>query len=457
MDNQNVQNIPPTPTPPSPIVHPAPPISSAKVPPFSAIPAIQPLVVHPATKKIKWLIIGILSLLILGAGGVLGYMYFFPSPERVLEKMALNIGKITSIDYSGNIALTVDKAALENNSIIPLGESDSNVSNEAFSIFFNGISDLRQFDNPQNSFAFTTDIKALKEKGKIGIEFRNIEKALYIRLTSAPDLGFFSLKPIENMWLKIEQKQIDEQFNTEELKEKKESIEKELNPEKIKQLRDEFFKAQVFKITQTLPRETIDGRVMFHYRYIIDKEGIKRFVQTANSIIGGKAFTAEDLATMDKELEKTDSPTGEIWIGKKDYLPYKFTMSSVFKDINDTEGSATTSLTIQVKNYNQSVVIEVPTPTKNFEEFITVLFEGSQNIFGEGGDTEDNIDNSFTDTDGDGLFDYMEETYGTNIHNQDTDGDGYKDSEEITNGFDPNGPGKIEDKSRYPSDEMIWE
>jgi hypothetical protein len=52
--------------------------------------------------------------------------------------------------------------------------------------------------------------------------------------------------------------------------------------------------------------------------------------------MGQKTFTAEDLAKMDEDLEKTDTPTGEIWIGKKDYLPYKLTVSSIFKNINDT-------------------------------------------------------------------------------------------------------------------------
>jgi hypothetical protein len=448
MDNQNLQNPPKDTTlemSPNQKLNPIPPLSPAAVPPFSAIPSIQPITAHPATKKIKWLVISILSLLLLGACGVFGYMYFFPAPEKVLQKMALRIPEITTIDYSGNLVLSVDKVALENNLIIPLDKSSSNSSNEEFSIVFNGISDLRQVENPQNSFAFTTDIKAFKENGKLGLEFRNIEKAFYIRLTSAPDFGLFSLKPIENTWLKIEQKQIDEQFNTEELIDKKESIENELNPEKIKQLRDEFFKAQVIKVTQTLPTETIDGRKMWHYRYIIDKEGIKRFVQTANTIMGQKTFTAEDLAKMDEDLEKTDTPTGEIWIGKKDYLPYKLTVSSIFKNINDTEGNIISDLTLQVKNYNQPVAIEVPTPTKNFEEFIVALFSAGQGMFGGMEFTQDNVATDYIDSDNDELLDHLEAEYGTDKNNPDTDGDGYDDSTEISSGYNPTGPGKNED------------
>ena len=48
------------------------------------------------------------------------------------------------------------------------------------------------------------------------------------------------------------------------------------------------------------------------------------------------------------------------------------------------------------------------------------------------------------DTDGDGLTDYQEVCiYGTNPLNPDTDGDSYKDGEEVQNGYNPNGPGKM--------------
>ncbi|MBT4447374.1 MAG: hypothetical protein HOD06_01385 [Candidatus Komeilibacteria bacterium] len=47
------------------------------------------------------------------------------------------------------------------------------------------------------------------------------------------------------------------------------------------------------------------------------------------------------------------------------------------------------------------------------------------------------------DADGDGLSDDLEKYYGTEVNNSDTDGDGYSDGEEISNGYDPLGPGKL--------------
>lgn len=48
------------------------------------------------------------------------------------------------------------------------------------------------------------------------------------------------------------------------------------------------------------------------------------------------------------------------------------------------------------------------------------------------------------DTDKDGLFDYEEvNVYHTDPTDPDTDKDGYKDGEEVSNGFNPNGTGKL--------------
>ncbi len=47
------------------------------------------------------------------------------------------------------------------------------------------------------------------------------------------------------------------------------------------------------------------------------------------------------------------------------------------------------------------------------------------------------------DTDNDGLFDDEEAEYGCDINNPDSDGDGYLDGNEVKNGYDPMGEGKL--------------
>ena len=58
------------------------------------------------------------------------------------------------------------------------------------------------------------------------------------------------------------------------------------------------------------------------------------------------------------------------------------------------------------------------------------------------------------DSDGDSLPDDLEEYYGTDIYNSDSDGDGYFDGEEIVNGYNPSGDGRL-DIARTVFDEII--
>ena len=48
-----------------------------------------------------------------------------------------------------------------------------------------------------------------------------------------------------------------------------------------------------------------------------------------------------------------------------------------------------------------------------------------------------------TDSDDDGLLDFEEAWYGTEINNADSDGDGYYDGDEVNGGYNPSGSGKI--------------
>ena len=47
------------------------------------------------------------------------------------------------------------------------------------------------------------------------------------------------------------------------------------------------------------------------------------------------------------------------------------------------------------------------------------------------------------DSDNDGLVDYKEFQFHANALNPDTDGDGYKDGDEVKNGYNPKGQGKL--------------
>ncbi len=59
-------------------------------------------------------------------------------------------------------------------------------------------------------------------------------------------------------------------------------------------------------------------------------------------------------------------------------------------------------------------------------------YSGEQALFGQ-----NELKQNFKDSDNDGLMDWEEQLYGTDLNNPDTDGDGYLDGEEVDSGHNP--------------------
>ena len=100
--------------------------------------------------------------------------------------------------------------------------------------------------------------------------------------------------------------------------------------------------------------------------------------------------------------------------------------------------------------------IDIPASAKPIEEILGKLFKGlfdggmmnfrglipqmpGQQLYQLPGGSVD----FSKDSDNDGLADELEKIYGTDLNNPDTDGDGFKDGEEVKNGYNPKGPGRL--------------
>jgi len=85
-------------------------------------------------------------------------------------------------------------------------------------------------------------------------------------------------------------------------------------------------------------------------------------------------------------------------------------------------------------------------PSKDFKFYsLSFVFEVGTSGYGPGLhiQTPEGIDKG-KDSDSDGLTDEQENYFGTDVNKPDTDGDGYEDGNEVKNGFNPNGTGKLE-------------
>jgi len=422
---------------------------SAIIPPASS--SSQPFSTFSPQPQKKFNKALLASILIIGAlvigGGAFAYFYYFQSPEKVVQRMTAKLAEIKSLEYSGEIKAEVDASNLTSGaSLLQPTQPTATKKASNFSINFNGVSDVKDLNNPQGSFSFNINTDALTEgQFNFGLEVRNVGKVIYVKISDVPNLGFFDLSTVKNQWVKIDTEALKKQFGLEKLEEQLKEAQKqqELSPEQIEKLKEAVQSAKIFKITQKLPSEKISGVNTYHYKFTIDKQGIKKLITDISQIVQNKALTEKEIADFDKSLEAIELPEGEIWIGKKDLLPYKLSLSSIFKETDTSKASSKVSFILTFKNFNKPVQIEIPAQAKPLEEILGGLFGGLQGLSPSGTFPAGTQQDFSKDSDKDGLPDQLEAIYGTNPNKADTDGDGFKDGEEIEKGFNPLGPGKL--------------
>lgn len=384
---------------------------------------IPPSRVNPPTfsidysqqKKSNKLLIVVLSIffIFLIGGGIFAYFYFWQSPEMIVNRMFLNLNKIKSLEYQGEAKVEATTGQTGNYTLDFVGKTDTNDPN-----------------NAKSSLAMTATINLTDQPIVFGVDVISIDKTVYMELSQAENFPYADLSSMKNQWIKFDSEAITKQFGLQNIQNQIQAAQQkdQLTTDQIMKLELMLAKAKIYKITQTLPDENIEGQNTYHYKYIIDIAAIKAAYNEASKIIQNRSLNQDEIAAFDNNAKYFKDPDGEIWIGKKDLLPYKFKFTVTATADSPTSG--TISLATSFKNFNQPIQIEAPTEYKTMEEILNSIFQT-------------NMADLNKDSDNDGLTDQMESFYGTIATNPDTDGDGYKDGEEVQNGYNPAGPGKL--------------
>lgn len=120
------------------------------------------------------------------------------------------------------------------------------------------------------------------------------------------------------------------------------------------------------------------------------------------------------------------------------------TPSTAAEPVRDAEGAAGKASDSAADAAVPSPVAPLPTPTSVVEP------DMDKDGLSDAQEAEVGTSPSQPDTDADGLFDREEvEVYKTNPLHPDTDGDGFLDGAEVSNGYNPNGPGKLFDVPNF--------
>jgi hypothetical protein len=397
---------------------------------------------HPARSRWIGALVGFMIFLIAG-GAYAGYRYY-NSPALVLERMLKKIYQVKTYEYSVLIEseitqdvlqLPAPQLSLKDLRRAVLGASTRRAqiieeNSEATTVTpretlksevrIAGATDMTDKKNPRLSANFTFTIPDIPSLGSatITLETRLIESVLYFMLGDSPQLEGLDLNAYTNQWFSFDLTQFEQTLS--------EQPSLTITDEDIAKIGEVISKHQFFKITEVLKSEKVNGINAHHYKFTINAEELAALTNEIQRILlpdeEQTTFEAQDFSAI---------PAGELWIGKRDSLPYRIK----FESPNQSSYLVSLKTTYELKNYDTPLTVDVPPNVKPIEEVIEELTGQYNEQFGS-------VDGDL-DTDSDGLSDAQEEFWGADIANPDTDGDGYSDGEEIDNGYDPNGPGKL--------------
>jgi len=366
------------------------PVMPVAVTPKEAIPPqieTQMVQQYAPVKRSNIKIIGIIIFVVcvLGAGSAFGYYYLQSqvSPQQVLNKAFAAMGNVKTYSFSQSITSNIN---IPSSSLSIMGGTKSPASAVLFSASDTGALDLSDLTNIKQSFVLNISASTGTTPIATGqIDYISLDNIFYIKLdnialggptTSAPNPFSTMFQFFIGQWFKIDSNAIKQTFlqyakassSSQSLLEAQSST--QLSADKIQQIGVVAAQYPIFTVIQTLSSEAIGGQDMYHYGLDLDKANLKSFIAAAYPIISGQSIPDNQLASTTAALDGITFKDVEIWIGKKDFLPYK-----ISADVTVQQGRSGPINEIQFSDlqsdYNQPVNIIAPEGAKDLNQIIS--------------------------------------------------------------------------------------
>lgn len=441
------------------------------------MPSSAPVSSPSATKSHTWVIV-LVTILVLSlgaAGAVWGFLKYSKSPEAKILTSFENLGKAKTLVMNSKIQVKGEIKKDQNpfsDSLSVLGEepgiatTPSELTSVEFEMNINGKVDqsvpLKTALDLALKFGGSYDKKPFSS---FALDIISKDSVLAFRIPSIPVVKDFDFSELNNQWITIDPKKLEEEFGSlipPEAAEKIQAIEKDTQSDKvIESLKRTAALQPPIKVTKKYKVETMNGVKVQPYGFIINQKNAEAIIDKLVVYEKETGVTAEDATRMKEGLKDFKQFAGIIYLDQKTLLPYK--LSVTFQVDPEENGQPAEdmkpinfSMVTEFKDFNKPLNISLPTDGLTLEQVTQKVME---KIFLSKMDTLQSQMSSSTneilipevsddallppvDTDGDGLSDSMESLYGTDKMKKDTDGDGYTDKQEIDGGYDPLTPVK---------------
>ena len=299
-----------------------------------------------------WIFFVLFLFLVAGISAAAYFFYFEPlwqAPEAVMVKMAAAEGQLTArqsklelrVEAVGKNDRLAAAAGSVDNLLLALRASFNTVYPDRHS----GVVELETFGLPFGDLVAATSSSITAE-----VEYRLLGADSYFRLKHWPENNWLVLnRALDVGWIKLDPTAV--------------ALPQALGNIKLTEL---------LRAGARLPGGKIEGVSAHHFQIGVNRESWQGGVDGLAAALGQQSVLApEEVEEFKTLLGQISLPSGEIWIGQKDHLPYRFSLTGLFKglpDQPDYQLNGKYELDWSAASYNQPAEISAPQVSTSWSE-----------------------------------------------------------------------------------------
>lgn len=313
------------------------------------------------------LVIFLVLLILAMAGAVYGYFFYYMAPERILSESVTKMQSVDTYDYSGSVLMKISGDLFTSEELAEPGLGALSLfTPREFSMSFSGSVDQSDLENIKTDVTFDSQLNGVQLAEVQSIVLGNI---YYLKLNNLNTFGLVPVDQYLDRWLFINTEELSEEYDLEI--EQKENV--ELTEEDEERITQAFSERNPFQIIEELENEERSGVETYHYKYKVDRDQLKLFLQDITDILEKYPQTQDlDINELNEVLDGIEFYEGDLWIGTDDYYVYGFT-GGMITEIPDTEASLEIAVEMSLDRFNESKSIVGPTEYMTFEELEMML------------------------------------------------------------------------------------
>ena len=336
-------------------------------------------------KNKKWILIvvGFILLCLLGGGAYAYYSGAFLSLPQLTSKAIDNVRKTNSATYDTTISIDFSELKEVTGGINQM--LAGSIAPTKISLTAGGSYDFSDINNKKMLSKVSVDGGLFSTI----LDLRVVDNTFFGELVKAPTLSFLPvLAKFEGKWFSFPLKSEDTQslnnsFNPiNSIIGVDSKVIDKITPEQKEHLYQITRDANFIKTVKKFPAETISGEPSYHFIFDFDREGINKYFVTLKEYVNtiGKddsTLSSFDPTSFSKFLDNIQDFKGEVWIGRKDTLPYKIMLDFSVKPDEKKDEKVKISIVSIFSAWNKPVSIIAPTESTPFEEFISSVMSDS--------------------------------------------------------------------------------